>query len=98
MDSIRTPLASSVMFSFDDVSLDSYRYMWSMFKSFQMEGTDSYIFYFYPRKTEDTQMLTVENFLSAIEQDGKITDSTKSKIQIKVLDNRSLSPVDTLKG
>ena len=89
---------SSVMISFDDVSLDSYRYMWSMFKSFQMEGTDLYIFYFYPRKTEDTRMLTVENFLSAIEQDGKITDSTKSKIQVKVLDNRSLSPVDTLKG
>ena len=89
---------SSVLFSFDDVSADSFRYLWSMFKAFQMEGSDYYIFYFYPRKTEDVQMLTSENFLGAIEQNGKITESTKKKINVKILDNRSLSPVYTIKG
>ncbi|GHV44305.1 hypothetical protein FACS189492_0420 [Clostridia bacterium] len=91
--------SESVLFSFDDISLDSFRYIWSMFKYYQMEGTNSYIFYFYPRKSEDVQLITAENFINAIAQDdADISDITKSKIQVKILDNRELSPVDTKKG
>lgn len=96
---IQEEMTDSIIFSFDDISFDGFKYVWSMFKYFQMEGTNSYIFYFYPRKNTDSQLLTKENFISAIEQDSvKVSDDTKSKIQIQILDNRGLSPVETKKG
>jgi hypothetical protein len=90
---------SHIMFSFDDISSDSFRYMWSMFKYFQMQGADDYVFCFYPRKAIDTQLLTKENFISAIlrDQNGAgITESDKIKVGVIKIDNRMLSPVDTL--
>lgn len=60
---------SNIMFSFDDISMDSFRYMWSMFKYYQMQGSNDYKFCFYPRKSADTQLLTKENFINAIIQD-----------------------------
>ena len=92
---------SSIMFSFDDVSADSFRYIWSMFKACQRQGQDyqKYIFYFYPKENTDMSIMTTKNFLSIIDQEDQPLKSTdKDKIELRLIDNRTLSPIDTLGG
>jgi len=92
---------SSIMFSFDNVSADSFRYMWSMFKACQRQGQDyqKYIFYFYPKENTDMNMLTTKNFINIIDQESQPLEFTdRDKIELKIIDNRTLSPVDTLSG
>lgn len=70
-------------------------YAWSMFKHFQMQGTERYIFAFYPRKMGDVEYVQ-ENFISTLKRgDNPISDVEASKIHIDFLDNRTLSPIET---
>lgn len=88
------PVKQAIMFSFDDISKDSFRYMWSMFKYYQFEDCDEYIFVFYPRKKDDTEFVN-ENFITSLSSGGKpLSTEVAGKIKICFLTNRKLSPVD----
>lgn len=90
-----TPCAQSIMFIFDDITTATFQYLWSMFKYYQLEGTDEYVFIFYPRKPSDSQYVK-ENFISTLRSiDNPIDAQTAHKIKIDFLDNRALSPIDT---
>jgi hypothetical protein len=83
------------MFFLDDVCTENFKYAWSMFKHFQMQGTDRYCFAFYPRKTGDVEYVR-ENFLSTLKNvENPISETEVSKITIEFLTNRTLSPIET---
>jgi len=89
------PHKESIMFFLDDICVDNFCYAWSMFKHFQMQGNEKYVFSFYPRKTGDVDFIK-EHFLSAIKHGDKLfSDSERQKITLDYIDNRNLSPVET---
>lgn len=91
----KVPHTQSTMFFLDDVCTENFKYAWSMFKHFQMQGTDRYCFAFYPRKTGDVEYVR-ENFISTLKNvENPITETEASKITIEFLTNRTLSPIET---
>lgn len=93
--SFNMPHSQSIMFFMDEINTESFMYAWSMFKHFQMQGTERYIFAFYPRKMGDVEYVQ-ENFISTLKRgDNPISDVEASKIHIDFLDNRTLSPIET---
>lgn len=89
------PHSQSIMFFMDEVNIENFKYAWSMFKHFQMQGAEKYIFAFYPRKTGDVEFVQ-ENFISTLKcADNPISEGEADKIQIDFLDNRTLSPIET---
>ena len=53
----------------------------------------------HPKENTDMSMMTTKNFLSIIDQEDKPLESAdKNKIELKLIDNRTLSPIDTLGG
>ena len=92
---VNIPKLQHIMFSFDDNIVESFKYMWSLFKFYQMQSADEYIFVFYPKKPEDTEFVK-ENFTATLKLlDTPISDEMAKKVKIEFIDNRTLSPVDT---
>lgn len=90
------PKKQAIMFSFDSISKDSFKYMWSMFKYYQFEGCNEYVFVFYPQKSGDVEFVN-DNFITAISStDNLFPPETKNKISLRFLENRNLSPIDYL--
>lgn len=88
------PVKQAILFSFDDISKDSFRYMWSMFKYYQFEDCDEYVFVFYPRKANDVEFVK-ENFIRALSSGCKpLPVETLERVKLNFLTNRKLSPVD----
>ena len=84
----------SILFSFAKNTTESFQYAWSLFKFYQLEDTDEYLFIFYPHSSEDASFIH-DNFIRALKKlDNPIDSATENKIKIKIMDNRTLSPVD----
>ena len=84
-----------IMFFFDEINTDSFRYAWSMFKYYQMQGVDKYVFCFYPQKQGDVDLVK-ESFISTLKSGSNpISESEAGKIDIAFIDNRNLSPIET---
>lgn len=88
----------AVLFSFDEISKDNFKYMWSMFQYYQFEDYDTYIFVFYPRKNEDVEFVK-ENFIKTIapsygSHDKTLEEQLAHKIKLQFITNRQLSPID----
>lgn len=84
----------NILFFFDEFTVDNFRYAWSMFKYYQLQGADKYTFVFYPRKNDDVNFVK-EYFISTLKAgDNPIEDSEASKIEIDFIDNRNLSPIE----
>lgn len=92
---VNIPKLQHIMFSFDDNIVESFKYMWSLFKFYQMQRADEYIFVFYPRTAEDTEFIK-ENFTVTLKGlDMPISEDMAKKVKLEFIDNRALSPVDT---
>lgn len=89
------PHTQNMLFFFDELTVDNFRYAWSMFKYYQLQGVDKYVFLFYPRKNGDVDFVK-ENFISTLKSgETPIEDSEAAKIAIDFIDNRYLSPIET---
>lgn len=86
-----------IVFSFDDIAVESFQYLWSMFKKFQFTDhlVEKYIFVFFPRSKDDVKFVN-DNLIKSLENGitPPIAPEDKDKIQIEFLENRHLSPVD----
>lgn len=90
----QVPQIKKIMISFDEVSSESFKYMWSMFKAFQFQDAKELVFMFYPRKKDDVEFVK-ENFIKTLYQiEQPINSEIEKRIKIEFIDNRSLSPVD----
>lgn len=85
----KIPCKQYIIFSFDDCNNDAFKYIYSIFKRFQFESADEYIFCFYPQKSEDIDF-TRDNFVKAT---ASLINQNK-KIKVDFMENRSLGPVD----
>lgn len=93
--SFEEPHTQAIMFFLDDINVHNFKYAWSMFKHYQMQGADKYIFSFYPRKIDDVELVK-EKFISTLKMgDIPINDDEVAKIQIDFIDNRALSAIET---
>lgn len=89
------PHTQNMLFFFDEITVDNFRYAWSMFKYYQLQGVERYVFLFYPRKNGDVDFIK-EKFVSALKSgETPIEDSEANKIKIDFIDNRYLSPIET---
>ena len=89
------PHTQNIMFFLDEISIDNFKYAWSMFKHYQLQGEERYVFLFYPRMKDDVAFVK-EHFISALKSGDKpITDAESDKIFIDFIDNRTLSPIET---
>lgn len=88
------PCRQNIMFFLDHISIDNFKYAWSMFKYYQMQGADKYVFAFYPREAGQADFVR-EKFITSIKQgDPHISDEDIKKISLDFIDNRTLSPVE----
>lgn len=93
--SFEEPHTQAIMFFLDDITVHNFKYAWSMFKHYQMQGADKYIFSFHPRKIDDVELVK-EKFISTLKMgDIPINDDEVAKIQIDFIDNRALSAIET---
>lgn len=89
------PHKQSIMFFLDEITIDNFKYAWSMFKHYQLQGSDRYVFVFYPRKKQDISFIN-DNFISVLKSGEKpIDDMECNKIVLDYIDNRLLSPIET---
>ena len=90
----QAPKVRKIMFSFDNISIDNFKYMWSMFKALQFQDAKELVFVFYPRRSTDAGFVR-ENFIKSLYQILQpINDEIEQKIKIEFIDNRNMSPVD----
>ncbi|WP_370775869.1 hypothetical protein [Anaerobutyricum hallii] len=86
-----------VVFFFDVINAESFKYMWSMCRAFQYEiQYDEFDICFWAEKKEESDYIK-ENFISILASgEGKdsIEKEVLEKIKIKVLLNRKLNVVD----
>ena len=54
------PKKTAALISFDDVTIASFRYMWSMFKNYQLESYDQYSFVFYGKTAAEINYIESE--------------------------------------
>ena len=88
------PKLQTIVFTFDENTIESFGYLWSMFKFYQFAGSEKYIFVFYPRNKDDAQFIK-DNFIKTLYLIEKPIDKTiEEKIEITFMDNREISPVD----
>lgn len=88
------PHLQAIMFFLDAISIDNFKYAWSMFKHYQMQGADKYTFVFYPRNNGEVEFVK-ERFVQSIKAgDPNISDKELGKINFDFIDNRMLSPVE----
>lgn len=88
------PHQQTIMFFLDEVNKNNFKYAWSMFKHYQLQGADKYVFIFYPRKEEDIACVRELFFSTIKEGDPHITEEEFEKISYDFLDNYSISPVE----
>lgn len=89
------PHTQNIMFFLDEISKDNFKYAWSMFKHYQLQGEDQYVFVFYPQNKDDVDFVK-EYFISTLKSGDKpITDTESQKIKLDFIDNRTLSPIET---
>lgn len=89
------PITQKLIISFDEITKESFEYMWSMYKAFQFQDAEEMVFVFYPRTQDDVQYVQ-ENFLKVLKQIKQpIKSEDEEKISIDFIDNRALSPIDT---
>lgn len=89
------PHTQNIMFFLDEISIDNFKYAWSMFKHYQLQGEERYVFVFYPRNKDDVTFVK-EHFISTLKSGDKpITDAESEKIVLDFIDNRTLSPIET---
>ena len=88
------PHRQTILFFLDEINPDNFKYSWSMFKHYQLQGTDKYTFVFYPRKCGDVDF--VNNYFIQIIKAGdpNISDEELKKICLDFIDNRALSPIE----
>lgn len=92
--SYKEPKKRKIMISFDEISRNCFKYMWSMFKEFQFQDAEEMVFIFYPRRKDDVEFIK-ENFIKTLYQiEPPIDADIENRIKIEFIDNRSLSPVD----
>ena len=92
--SYERPFEQNIMFFLDDITVENFKYAWSMFKHYQLQGADKYIFVFYPRKKGDVEFVK-ENFIATLKSGNMpIVESEIKKIELDFIDNRSLSPIE----
>lgn len=66
-----------------------------MFKHYQLQGEEQYVFVFYPRNKDDVTFVK-EHFITTLKSGDKpITDAESNKIKLDFIDNRTLSPIET---
>ena len=86
-----------VIFFFDKINADSFKYMWSMCRAFQYETQyDGFDICFWIESKEEHNYI-IENFKSILESDkGKdgIAKEVLEKINVKFLLNRKLNVID----
>lgn len=78
------PITSSIIFSLDDVSLDSLNLLYNVCKQYQMQRTDELIIYLHANETEVHPI--TEHFLRDIKSDNN-NDNKKVEIIIRYLAN-----------
>lgn len=89
------PMMKKILFVFDEISTETFQYLWSLFKYYQSQNAEIFEFVFYPRKTGDVEFVKA-NFVNTLYQISQPIDKDiEKKISLKFLDNRSLSPVDS---
>ncbi len=89
------PKKQKIMLSFDTISKESFEYMWSMYKTFQFQDADEFVFLFYPRKKDDKEFVN-SYFIDTLKKNNiSIDKEMEKKIVVDFIDNRELSPVDT---
>lgn len=89
------PRSQNIMFIFDTISRDTFKYAWSMFKYYQLQGCDEYVFVFYPRINGDVDYVK-NHFLKTIKAGREsISEEDSAKIKLDFIDNRDLSVVET---
>lgn len=94
INSYDEPHTQNIMFFFDEITIDNFKYAWSMFKHYQLQGEDRYVFVFYPRKKDDVAFVK-ENFMATLKSGEKpISDVESEKIVLDFIDNRTLSPIE----
>ena len=59
------PHTQNMLFFFDEITVNNFRYAWSMFKYYQLQGADRYVFLFYPRRTGDVDFVK-EHFIASV--------------------------------
>lgn len=95
MNTYEEPHTQNIMFFLDEISIDNFKYAWSMFKHYQLQGVERYVFVFYPRNKDDVTFVR-ENFISTLKSGDKaINDTESEKIELDFIDNRTLSPIET---
>jgi hypothetical protein len=87
------PYKQNYIFSFDVFSPDSFKYVCSLFKHFQFENADEYIFYFYPHKADDIDYVRKYFTQSILGSDNKAM-LDRQKVSIRLLENPHINPVD----
>ena len=88
------PHRQNIMFFFDEINVDNFRYAWSMFKHYQLQGVDRYTFVFYPRKKDDV-VFVQDKFIETLKTGvPTISEDEARKICIDFIDNRSLSAIE----
>lgn len=90
----KEPHSQSILIFRDEVTASNFKYAWSMFKYYQLQGADRYVFLFYPMDSGDVEYIK-EHFISILKSgDNPISEQEAQKIIIEFIDNRSLSPVE----
>ena len=74
---------TAALISFDDITITSFRYMWSMFKNYQLESYDQYSFIFYVETADEMNCVESEfdRTLPFVNNDGKINFNKKVKFE-----------------
>lgn len=78
------PHTQNIMFFLDEISIDNFKYAWSMFKHYQLQGEEQYVFVFYPRKKDDVTFVK-ENFISTLKSGDKPIADAESKKSFLIL-------------
>lgn len=85
------------MFIFDTVSTETFLYAWDMFKAYQLQSYDEYVFVFYPRNSDDIVYIKESFFDTLKNADCNFDADCQKKSKYDIIDNRMLSPVDTMR-
>ena len=85
-----------VIFSFDKHTKESFKYLCSMFKYFQFEEGQEYLFCFYPNSADDIEYIN-NNFKKSLRNINGKEILDENKINIDFLENISINPVDYCK-
>lgn len=89
------PHTQHIMFFLDTITPSNFKYAWSMFKYYQLQGASRYVFIFYPRGKDDVEFIK-NDFIKTLKS-GKnpISEEEAQKIKLDFFENRDLSVIET---